>query len=482
MIPLGDRAFRFTIPNTASRRAVFAALRAIPGVHDVVLTEEIGCVAHHGGVDPSAIERVLRAPESTDDETSSKEHAIAVAYDGPDLDAVAERIGLSREALIALHAEREYTVAMLGFLPGFAYLRGLDPKLVLPRRDTPRPRVPPNSVGIAAEYTGIYPFASPGGWHLLGRAIDFAPLKEHGATLAAGDRVRFVPTTKQPDEPAARGEWLAPPKGPHLEIASLRGVGLLVDGGRLGHMHEGVPEGGPLVASALARANTAVGNANGACAIELLGELRVVAHGSIRLAADDGNAIALADGQTHTIATSPNDRVRYLAIEGGIDAPVFLGGRGTLLVANIGRPLKRGDLLGTSEHAASTPLDPARLVDRTIDRIPISAGPDVDANALSLALTTASFRIAPTSDRTGTRLEGPKLAIATDPKRASRPMVLGAIELTPSGLIVLGPDHPTTGGYPLVGIVQAHALDSFFQRPPNARMSFRVAHTPPESA
>jgi len=78
-------------------------------------------------------------------------------------------------------------------LPGFAYLRALDPRLVLPRRATPRPRVPALSVAIAGPYTGLYPFASPGGWHLLGTAVGFAPFDAHtGAAMSLGDRVRFV--------------------------------------------------------------------------------------------------------------------------------------------------------------------------------------------------------------------------------------------------------------------------------------------------
>jgi KipI family sensor histidine kinase inhibitor len=78
-------------------------------------------------------------------------------------------------------------------MPGFAYLRGLDPRLVIPRRATPRPRVPAGAVAIGGPYTGVYPLASPGGWHLLGTAIGAALFDvRSGATLALGDRVTFV--------------------------------------------------------------------------------------------------------------------------------------------------------------------------------------------------------------------------------------------------------------------------------------------------
>lgn len=117
-----------------------------------------------------------------------------VRYDGPDLDEVSRRLATSTAEVVSLHTATTYTVAAIGFQPGFGYLRGLDRRLVLPRRDTPRPRVPALSVAIAGPYTGVYPFASPGGWHLLGTAVDFCPFDaERGAALALGDRVRFVP-------------------------------------------------------------------------------------------------------------------------------------------------------------------------------------------------------------------------------------------------------------------------------------------------
>jgi len=94
---------------------------------------------------------------------------IDVVYDGADLSTVAELTGLSVEGVVSLHAAATYTVAFCGFSPGFAYLRGLDERLHIPRRSTPRTAVPTGSVAIAARYSAVYPSASPGGWHLLGR-------------------------------------------------------------------------------------------------------------------------------------------------------------------------------------------------------------------------------------------------------------------------------------------------------------------------
>lgn len=93
---------------------------------------------------------------------------IEVVYDGDDLDAVAESTGLSVDDVISRHEAGNYRVAFCGFSPGFAYLSGLDPTLHLPRRSTPRTRVPAGAVAIAAGYSAVYPGESPGGWHLIG--------------------------------------------------------------------------------------------------------------------------------------------------------------------------------------------------------------------------------------------------------------------------------------------------------------------------
>lgn len=120
---------------------------------------------------------------------------LAVRYDGADLDAVAAEVGCSVAALIERHSAAEYTVAFCGFAPGFAYLTGLDPALHVPRLTSPRTAVPAGSVGVAGEFTGVYPRPSPGGWRLLGRTDARLWDVEHTppALLVPGTRVRFVP-------------------------------------------------------------------------------------------------------------------------------------------------------------------------------------------------------------------------------------------------------------------------------------------------
>ncbi len=115
--------------------------------------------------------------------------------DGPDLAEVAEWTGRSEADVVALHAGHEYRVYLVRLVPGFPYLGMLPAELDLPRRATPRVRVPAGSVAIAGRQTGVYPFATPGGWHLLGRTD--TPIwdlrRDPPALLAPGDRVRFVP-------------------------------------------------------------------------------------------------------------------------------------------------------------------------------------------------------------------------------------------------------------------------------------------------
>jgi KipI family sensor histidine kinase inhibitor len=118
---------------------------------------------------------------------------IPVVYDGADLDDTSRRTGMSVEELVRRHAAGEYVVAFCGFAPGFAYLSGLDPELILPRRSVPRTRVPAGSVAVSDRYTSVYPHDSPGGWHLLGRTtkVLWDLERRPPALLAPGTRVRF---------------------------------------------------------------------------------------------------------------------------------------------------------------------------------------------------------------------------------------------------------------------------------------------------
>lgn len=398
MTPFGDHALLLPVSGTPrERRALSDALRGVPGVVDVVVAEEEACVIFEGA--PPAIESIAAKPE----DVALAQHVVPTLYDGEDLAEVARLTGVD---VVREHASADYEVSFIGFMPGFAYLRGLPESLILPRRASPRPKVPRGSVAIAAHYAGVYPSESPGGWHLLGRT--------NGAPRwSIGDRVRFEPVSAierpkdAPRSPLALGD---------VEVRSVQGFAHVVGAPVRGHMHEGIPHGGPLVREAFARLGTKT-------AIEVFGTLKL------------GDVV---------VSSGRDVRVAYVGL--ATDAP-------------IGARILRGDRLAITGVALPSPP--------TSERIAMMPAPD-------FVPLEGTFRISPTSNRVGARLE--HFERAPLPKRdasaASRPMVKGAIELTPAGLVVLGPDHPTTGGYPVVGVLRDRSMDAFYKLPIGASVQF----------
>ncbi|SEK44815.1 5-oxoprolinase subunit B family protein [Rhodococcus maanshanensis] len=149
-----------------------------------------------GHTDRASIARWLR---ETDPETGTATETgalvrIPVRYDGPDLATVGELTGLGPDGVVAAHTGSDWTVAFAGFAPGFGYLIGGDPRLRVPRRDDPRTEVPAGAVGLAGEFSGVYPRKSPGGWQLIGHTTELMwdADREPPALLRPGDTVRFV--------------------------------------------------------------------------------------------------------------------------------------------------------------------------------------------------------------------------------------------------------------------------------------------------
>lgn len=238
-----------------------------------------------------------------------------------------------------------------------------------------------------------------------------------------------------------------------MSLAVVRALGLVTvqDLGRPGHMHEALPPGGALVPELLVAANRHADNPDGAPAIEVLGQLVVRAEADVHVGLERPRA--LRAGEELTI-TSGARRVAYLALRGGIVAPLVLGGRGTQLSAGIGGLVKSGDRL-TPAHAPAQREPPAPAF---VDDGPIQVleGPDLDAFAADAleVLCSRPYRVLPASDRVGTRLAGTPIARLPAYAERSRPMVLGAIEVPRDGApIVLGPEHPTTGGYPILAVI-----------------------------
>lgn len=212
----GDCAVTLQIGNEISEqvnREVVNALAAIrradiSGVCELVPTYTSICIHYDPAVlSCEALRNALKLVKADPVEEKSDQEErvveIPVCYGGeygPDLEFVAEHNGLTAEEVVRRHSNGQYLVYMLGFLPGFAYMGGMDKTIACPRLISPRTKIPAGSVGIAGAQTGIYPLSSPGGWQLIGRT----PLKmfvidgeQTTFALSAGDRVRFVPITEE---------------------------------------------------------------------------------------------------------------------------------------------------------------------------------------------------------------------------------------------------------------------------------------------
>lgn len=210
--PLGDSAILIQLGDTINPalnqrvHALDAILQNIPAIIETV-PAYCTLLVHY---DPLAttynqIKNIIEEKISLLDDSThrpSRRLEIPVLYgsaSGLDFDLVATTLALSPSELIRLHSEREYTVYMMGFTPGFPYLGILNKKLTMPRMSTPRTRVPAGSVAIAGSQTGIYPVDSPGGWHIIGHTPFklFDPLSEKPFLFAPGDVVKFIPDDGQ---------------------------------------------------------------------------------------------------------------------------------------------------------------------------------------------------------------------------------------------------------------------------------------------
>lgn len=261
-----------------------------------------------------------------------------------------------------------------------------------------------------------------------------------------------------------------------MSLVVVRAIGIVTvqDLGRPGRMHEALPAGGALVPELLIAANRRARNDDHAAAIEVLGQLVVRAQTELLVGTAAGPRV-LEAGVELTIASEPR-RVAYLAIRGGVDAPLVLGGRGTQLSAGLGALLRAEDRIDPAGAAAVSAPAPAPFHAR--DTIRVLAGPDPHAfvaDALQV-FVAATYRVHPSSNRVGTRLAGSPIPRAAAAPERSAPMVIGAIEVPGDGApIVLGPEHPTTGGYPILAVIAHADLGAFFAIRPGGDVRFTIA-------
>ena len=198
----GDAALLVELDDLDEVLGLAAAVRAArwDGVLDVVPAARTVLIVTEPG---TALEPLVKRLTSLSSEPAVQAPAdpgepveIAVTYDGPDLDEVARLTGLSVDDVVEAHTGTPWRIAFGGFAPGFAYLTGGDPRLSVPRRDEPRTTVPAGAVGLAGEYSGVYPRSSPGGWQLIGRTdvVLWDADRDPPALLSPGGLVRFRAT------------------------------------------------------------------------------------------------------------------------------------------------------------------------------------------------------------------------------------------------------------------------------------------------
>ncbi len=457
----------------------------------------------------------------------TREVTVPVHYDGEDLSEAAGLLGVSAEELVNRHLAADWQVAFSGFAPGFGYVVSGDPLFDVPRRSSPRTRVPAGSVALAGAFTGVYPRESPGGWQLIGHtdAVMWDIDRDPPALLSPGALVRFERAGRESatlfrsagsengDEPASRRSVAARhaedtpvglgfPRGGSVEVVRPSLQLLVQDAGRPGHAALGVSASGAADRTALRDANRAVGNASDAAVLESVGGLTLRFHGDgvaavngaigeltltdaerLTRSIPHGAPFATVDGDELTLG-HPTHGLRYVVgVRGGLAAASALGSRASDTLAGLGPdPLAAGAIVAVGDagvHAVDPVATPRELpAPGDLVELDITLGPRDDwftASAL-VALTTQEWLVTPRSDRVGIRLQGDvPLERATQGELPSEGAVTGAIQVPPDGQPVLFlPDHPLTGGYPIIGALTDRCLDLAAQLPPGARIRFRT--------
>ncbi|PHM51933.1 5-oxoprolinase subunit B/C family protein [Xenorhabdus sp. KK7.4] len=513
-LPVNFHTIMVELSDLPETLALFDSLNAEPisGIKEIIPAARTVMIRFH----PLTIsaQQLVTEIQRRDLQKSShiqgKQIEIPVRYNGEDLEEVAEILGISVQDVIQQHTDNEYIVAFTGFAPGFAYMISETISWNIPRRKTPRTRIPAGSVALAGEFSGIYPQASPGGWQLIGttseRIWDLSRIEP--ALLQPGYRIRFrnvehsTVTVSLPATPVVNS--LVPVDSASiLEIKSAGLQALFQDLGRLGKSGLGISASGAMDKSALRSANRIVGNPSDKAGLEITqGGLHAIARGQTvisvtgalcpiqiktpqgkRLHISTYQPIDLNDGD-EIILGVPHEGMRsYLAARGGFIVPEVLSSCSFDTLSNIGpAPLKAGDNLAigeTSHCSAVSVLESPGFVMPNKDEIvvlDIFFGPRTDwftQESIEL-LRNQIWQVTPQSNRIGLRLKGDcPLSRIKDEELPSEGTCFGAIQIPASGQPVLFlADHPVTGGYPVIASVADYHLDLAGQIPINAKIRF----------
>lgn len=457
---------------------------------------------------------------------------IPVRYNGEDLADVAQLLGISVAEVIARHSAQPYDAAFAGFAPGFVYLSG-GANFQVPRRTSPRTKVPAGSVALGGSFSAVYPSASPGGWQLLGvtevamwdlqRAepayiqpgfqVQFVDATRHGAQVAVG-AVASTQAAEPPSTALENFEEKTPLAQYQQAVAAIEIVNpglqtLVQDEGRHGKAGLGISSSGALDIPAMHAANRLVGNPSAAPVLEnLLGQLQLRSHGpstvaitgaqlSMTLHSAQGRSwsvathtpIALNDGDVLQLHT-PSAGVRsYVAVRGGWHIAPVLDSCASDTLAQIGpAPLQAGQRIAVGGALARQRLSAVQLHDggaafelpRPGDEVVLDVvlGPRTDWFSVQALVTLSeqAWSVTPQSNRVGIRLQGAQpLERVRHDELPSEGTVAGAIQVPINGQpVVFLADHPLTGGYPVIGAIAHYHLPLAAQIPVGCRVRFRV--------
>ncbi len=367
------------------------------------------------------LSKLRLTPEAVEEATAPidgrADVVIDVVYDGADLDEVGKLTGLSRQDIVTAHTQTPWRVGFGGFAPGFAYLVGGDERLNVPRRSEPRTKVPDGSVGLAGEFSGVYPRESPGGWQLIGHTSkDRRPVgcRPRAARTADAGSVGSVPggvivTTTTPGGAAHRsagadrrprpvGQWpTSASPGPERPTAASHTLA------------------NRLVANPGDRATIEV-TFGGFSARVRGGDVAIAVTGADTDPAVNGvpfgtNSIHHAhDGEVISLGAPHSGLRTYLAVRGGIDVAPVLGSRSYDVMSAIGpQPLQPGDVLPIGDHAEEFPeLDqaPVAAIEEDVVELSVVPGPRDDWFTDPDVLVHTNWQVTNRSDRVGMRLVG----------------------------------------------------------------------------